>query len=637
MGTLRMGRAGRCLGVLLLLGAAAPMADAAEKRHGLSIFGELKYPTDFSHFEYVNPSAPKGGRIVLQGEGARTTFNSFNGYILKGDYAQGLNVLFDTLMARALDEPDAVYGLAAHSAEVADDGRSVIFYLRPEARFADGSPLTAEDVAFSVMTLKEKGHPLIALTIRNIAEATAVDPHTVKIAFGPEDARDLPVIVSQLPIFSKAYYAKRPFDESTLEPPLGSGPYAIGEFKQGSFVVFKRRADYWAADLPVNRGKYNFDEIRYDYYRDRTAEFEALKGGAYDLREEFTSKTWATEYDIPQVKSGRIVRAELPDGRPGGAQGWLLNTRRPKLADRRVREALGYAFDFEWTNKRLFYGLYKRTESYFENSDLKADGPPSPAELALLEPHRDKLPAEVFGEAYKPPVTDGSGDNRENRRKASKLLEEAGWTLKTVEEDDPNCGFFCGVARAVGLSSAPTRVIRVNAQGEPLTLEFLIDDPIFERVLGPFVENLKLIGVDARLRRVDAAQYEERKKSFDYDVVSSRFVLPATPGVQMLAFWSSQSADARGSFNLAGIKDPVVDALMQNMLAARNRDELRVAAGALDRVLRAGHYWVPNWYKSVHHIAYWDKFSRPPVKPPYSRAVIETWWYDAEKAAKLAQ
>ncbi|MBC8050883.1 MAG: ABC transporter substrate-binding protein [Chitinophagales bacterium] len=591
---------------------------AAEKSHGISIFGALKYPPDFKHFDYVNPEAPKTGRFVLQGDGAKTTFNSFNGYILKGDSAQGLNVLFDSLMVRALDEPDAVYGLAAHSAEIADDKRSVTFYLRPEARFADGAPLTAEDVAYSVITLRDKGIPFVALPLRDVAKAEAIDAHTVRFEFQGDNIRDLPLIVSVQPIFSKAYYANRVFEESTLDRPLGSGPYKIGDFKQGAFVVFERRKDYWAANLPVMRGQYNFDEVRYEYFRDRSVEFEALKGGTYDFREEFTSKTWATEYDIPQVKSGKIIKDTMPDGRPGGAQGWFLNTRRAKLADPRVREALNYAFDFEWSNRQLFYGLYTRTHSYFENSDLKADGPPPPEELALLEPYRDKLPPQVFADAYKPPVTDGSGANRDNRRKASRLLTEAGWTLT------PGAG-------------STTQVIRKNAKGETLTIEFMIDDPIFERVLGPYVENLKLIGVEAVLRRIDAAQYEERKKSFDYDIMLARFVLPATPGVDMLSFWGSQSADAKGSNNLAGVKDPVVDALTITMLNAKSRDELRVAARALDRVLRANHYWVPNWFKNVHNIAYWNKFSRPPVKPTYSRAVLETWWWDADKAAKLAQ
>ncbi len=586
-------------------------AEASERRHGLSAFGELKYPADFKHFDYVNPDAPKGGRMALLGEGATTTYDSFNNYILKGQPAQGLNLLFDTLMVRALDEPDAVYGLAAESAEIADDRMSVTFYLRPEARFADGSALTAEDAAFSITVLKEKGNPRYSLTLRDVKAAIAVDPHTVRFEFSGGNVRDLPLLVAQMPLFSKAYYEKHDFQKSTLEPPLSSGPYEISDYKQGTFVTFKRRANYWAANLPVMRGVYNFDELRYEYYRDRTTEFEALKAGAYDLREEFTAKTWATEYNIPQVQSGRLKIETLPDGRPGGAQGWFLNTRRPVFADVRMRAALDYAFDFEWSNKNLAFGIYTRTASYFENSDLKASGKPSPEELALLEPFRGQLPPEVFEDAYTPPVTDASGQDRNTLRKAAKLLDEAGWKVVNGK--------------------------RVNAKGEPLKFEFLIDDRIFEKWIGPFVKNLSVIGIDATIRLVDDAQYEQRKKSYDYDVLTARLVLPATPGTEMQQYWTSASADPSGTDNLAGIKAPVVDALTGTMLNAKSRAELRTAAHALDRVLRAGHYWVPNWFKNVHNIAYWDKFGHPANKPPFSRAVIETWWYDAAKAAHTAQ
>lgn len=614
-----MARAGlRALGAglvglaLLVLPAAFAAPAKAEKSHGLSAFGRLKYGPDFKHFDYVNPEAPKGGRLAMIGTAGRITFNSFNGYIIKGDAAQGLSLLFDSLMVRAWDEPDAVYGLVAHSAEVADDRSAVTFYLRPEARFADGSELTAHDVVFSYQLLKEKGHPAYALSLRDVVKAEALDEHTVRYVFSGGNTRDLPLIVAQLPIFSKAYYTKHDFEESSLEPPLGSGPYEIADFKQGTFVTYRRRKDYWGWDLPVNRGRYNFDELRYEYYRDRTAEFEALKAGAYDLREEFTSKSWATEYDIPQVRSGRLKRLTLPDGSPSGAQGFFINLRRDKFADRRTRLALDYAFDFEWTNKNLFYGLYKRTESFFENSDLKAKGEPGEAELTLLAPYRDKLPPEVFGPAYVPPRSDGSGQDRRNLRTASKLLREAGWVIRNGR--------------------------RVNAKsGEPLTIEFLIFSPTFERVIAPYVKNLKILGIDASIRRVDPSQYEERVKSFDFDITTQRYVLNPTPGPEMRNFWGSQSARTKGSFNLAGIASPVIDALIEKMLAASSRSELRTAAHALDRVLRAGHYWVPHWYKAEHHLAFWDKFSWPETKPAYNRGVIETWWYDEAKAAKLAQ
>ena len=593
----------------LLVTASIPAFANEGASHGLSAFGDLKYKPDFQHFEYVNPDAPKGGRLSQVGVAARITFDSFNPFILRGDSAQGLELLFDSLMVRAADEPDAVYGLLAKSATVAPDRRSVTFELRPEAKFADGSPVTAEDVAFSFDTLKTKGHPHYRMALRDVTRAEVLDPHRVRYVFQGENLRDLPLTVATLPVLSKAYYATRDFEATTLEPPLGSGPYQISEFKQGTFTTFKRRQDYWARDLPVNRGRYNFDEVRYEYYRDRTAQLESLKAGAYDLREEFTAKDWATGYDIPQVKSGRMVLLTLPDESPSGAQGFFLNTRLPKFADPRVRKALDYAFDYEWTNSNLFYSQYKRTASYFENSDLKATGKPSPEELALLEPYRDQLPAEVFGEVYVPPVSDGSGSDRRLLRAAAQLLKEAGWELKGNR--------------------------RVNKAGEPLEIEFLIYEPTFERVLGPYVKNLQALGIGANIRRVDPAQYERRLKSFDFDIVTARYSMRLTPGVEILNFFGSEAAGTEGSFNLSGIKIPVVDALAAKVLGAGSRQDLTTAMRALDRVLRAGHYWVPEWHKASHNVVFWNKYGRPAVKPRYDRGIVDTWWYDAEKAAKL--
>jgi microcin C transport system substrate-binding protein len=591
-------------------GLLVSTAAAAENwTHGLSAFGELKYPADFTHFEWVNPNAPKGGRLSTIGTVARTSFDSFNNYILKGDAAQGLGYLFDVLMTRAHDEPDAVYGLVAHSAQVASDRTWVMFRLRPEARFADGSPLTADDAVFTLNILKEKGHPLYRVQLKDVVKAEAPDPHTVRYAFTGSQTRDLPLVVAGLPILSKAYYATREFDQTTLEPPLGSGPYKIDTFRPGAFVSYKRRDDYWAKDLPANRGRYNFDELRFEYYRDRTAELESLKAGAFDLREEFTSRDWVTAYDTPAVKDGRLIRLELPDRNPSGAQGFFLNTRRPKLADGRLRQALDYAFDFEWTNKNIFYGLYTRTESFFENSDMKANGRPSSAELALLEPYRPQLPAQVFEEPYKSPVSDGSGQDRRLLREAARLINEAGWQVKDGK--------------------------RVNASGEVLELEFLIVDPVTERILAPYVKNLHALGIAASIRRIDPAQYERRVKSYDFDIVATRYSLRLTPGAELRNFWGSDAAKMEGSFNLAGISDPIVDALIGKALEARSRQELNTATRALDRVLRAGHYWVPHWFKAAHHVVYWDKFGRPAVKPLYERGIIHSWWYDAEKAAKL--
>lgn len=594
--------------VLVML--ASPAA-GAERRHGLSAFGDLKYPADFKHFDYVNPDAPKGGRLSTVSVSAILTFNSFNGFILKGDPAAGLEYLFDTLMTRATDEPDAMYGLVAESAAIAPDGLSVTFYMRPEAKFRDDTPVTAQDVVFSFDTLKEKGHPRLAIQLKDIKSATAVDAHTVRYDFAGENLRDLPLIAAGLPILSKAHYTVNDFARDSLDPPLGSGPYEIIDFRQGTYVTYKRRTDYWGANLPVNRGRFNFDEIRFEYFRDRTAALEAFKAGAYDLREEFTSKSWATEYNIPQVRDGRIKLVTLPDNSPSGAQGFFLNTRREKFQDIRLRQALNYAFDFEWMNKNLFYDLYTRTESYFENSDLKAEGLPSEDELRLLEPFRDELPPEVFGEPHRPPVTDGSGRFRPNLLKAAELLEAAGWTLKGNR--------------------------RVNAKGEPLSIEFLIEDPVTERIMGSYARSLNFLGVQADLRRIDPAQAQERQKTYDFDIDMSRLTLRLTPGPEIRAFWSSEAAKSNGSFNLSGISDPVVDALIDKILNAKTRYELRVACRAIDRVLRAGHYWVPQWYKAAHHIAMWDKFSQPAIKPKYDRGINDTWWYDKEKAAKVSR
>ena len=408
-------------------------------------------------------------------------------------------------------------------------------------------------------------------------KAEAIDPQTVRYTFKGELVRDLPLIVAELPVLSKAFYTKHPFDQSSLEKPLGSGPYAIADYKAGTYVTYKRRPDYWAKDLAVNRGRFNFDALRYEYYRDRDLELQGLLSGTFDLREEFTSVNWATGYNVPAVKEGRLIRLTLPDERPSGAQGFFINMRRGKFADPRVREALGLAFDFEWSNKNLFYNLYTRTQSFFENSDMKAAGPPSPEELKLLEPFKDKLSPAVFGEPYSPPVTDGSGNNRDNLRKAAKLLHDAGY----------------------------------GPGGKPLDVEILSFESGFDRIILPYIDNLKRIGVNASLRRVDPAQYERRLKSFDFDMTTQRYSLRLTPGVELKSYWGSEAAGMDGSFNLAGIKDPVIDALTSKVIEAKSRAELVTATRAIDRVLRAGHYWVPHWYKASHALAFWNKFSRP--------------------------
>lgn len=596
--------------LMALIGtAAADPARASGPTHGLSAFDQLKYPLDFKHFDYVNPGAPKGGRLAMIGTAARVTFDSFNGYILKGDPAQGLEYLFDSLMARAFDEPDAVYGLVAKSAEVADDNLSVVFHLREEAKFADGSPVRADDVVYSFEALTKLGHPSYRISLRDVTKAEAVDPLTVKYTFQGELTRDLPMTVAMLPIFSKAYYEKQPFDQTTLKPPLGSGPYKIGPFKAGTFVTYVRRDDYWAKNLPVNLGQYNFDELRYEYYRDRQAELESLLNGSFDLREEFTSVSWATAYNVPAVREGKIIRMSPEDRQPSGTQGFFFNTRRSKFSDPRTRHAIALAFDFEWANNNLFYKLYKRTTSYFENSDMKASGRPSAEELKLLEPYRDQLPPEVFQDAYVPPISDGSGKDRKLLRQAAALLDEAGWKLQG------------GVRR--------------NAKGEPLEIEFLTFSEAFLRIIGPYAENLKLLGLQTSTRLVDGSQYQRRIEDYDFDITTQRLVLRLTPGVEIKNYWGSQAAETKGTPNLAGIANPVVDALIDKTLTAKSRADLIAATRAIDRVMRANHYWVPHWYKAEHNLAFWDKYSWPKIKPKYDRGVIATWWYDADKAAKL--
>ena len=481
--------------------------------------------------------------------------------------------------------------------------------MRPEAKFSDGSMVTAADVVFTFETLKEKGLPGLALPLRDVAKAEALDAHTVRYTFQGDRLRDLPLVVAGLPVLSKSHYATRPFDQTTLEPPLGSGPYIVASHESGKFITYKRRPDYWAKDLPINVGRYNFDEIRFDYFRDRGIALEALKAQQIDLREEFIARDWSTAYDLPAVREGRLIKQVFEDHSPSGAQGFFLNMRRSKFSDVRVRKALDLAFDFEWMNKNIFYGLYKRTNSYFENSDLKASDLPSADELALLEPFKEKLSKAVFEAPYVSPPSDGSGMNRDNMRAAAKMLDEAGWVIKDGK--------------------------RMNAKGEALTLEFLFEEPSFLRVIGPFEKNLKLLGLDVTSRQVDAAQYENRRKAYEFDILVQRYSMTLTPGLELKNYWGSEAATMNGSRNLAGIANPVVDALIDKVIQAKNRPELTTAARALDRVMRAEHVWVPNWYKASHNVAAWNKFSWPATKARYALGVLDTWWYDAAKAAKL--
>ncbi|GAA3847028.1 extracellular solute-binding protein [[Pseudomonas] carboxydohydrogena] len=585
--------------------------------HGMSAFGDLKYPKDFKQFDYVNADAPKGGLFstvpwIRSYNQSFQTFNSLNAFILKGDGAIGMEQTFTALMARASDEPDAMYGLAASGVQVSADGLIYRFRMRPEARFHDGARLTAKDAAFSLSILKEKGHPIIRQQMRDVIKAEAPDDATLVVTFAPNRARDVPLYVATLPILSRAYYARQPFEESTLETPLGSGPYKVGKFEVGRFIEYDRVRDWWGADLPVAKGAFNFDTVRYEFYRDRDVAFEGFTARNYLYREEFTARVWATRYDFPAVKDGRVKRETLPDETPSGAQGWFINMRRDQFKDPRVREALGCAFDFEWTNKSIMYGAYARTVSPFQNSDLMATGAPDADELKLLEPFRGQVPDEVFSAPFVPPVSDGSGQDRKLLRKAAHLLQEAGWTIKDGK--------------------------RVSASGQRFTLEFLLDEPSFQPHHAPYIKNLGVLGIDASLRVVDPVQYRARRDDFDFDVTIERFSMASTPGEALRTFFSSQSAAIKGSNNLSGVADPVLDALIEKIIAANSRDELRVACHAFDRVFRAGRYWVPQWYRNNHPIAYWDVFGHPAKLPRYAGVgVPDLWWHDVAKASKPEQ
>ncbi|MEM1388992.1 MAG: extracellular solute-binding protein [Pseudomonadota bacterium] len=597
---------------LMMLAGPAIADDHVTKSHGISPFGDLKYPADFPHFDYVNPDAPKGGTISFRGQGASGTFDSVNAYILKGEPAQGLVRIHDSLLARAFDEPSSYYGLIAESLEYPDDRSWVIFNLRPEARFSDGHPITAEDVVFTLEMFQTEASPRFGLLVEDVAGAEVLDDHRVKVTFKEGVAtRDLAQVFGTLAILPAHYYADVPFAESTLEPPVSSGWYRITDVDPGRNITYCRDDDYWGADLPVNVGKNNFDCFRYEYFADTTAAFEALKVGEYLLHEEFSSAIWATSYDFPALDNGWVIREEISDSRSSGAQGFYMNLRREKFQDPRVREAIAMMFNFEWTNKTLFYGSYNRSDSFWENSNLQAAGPLEGAELAVLEPFRDQLPESVFTEeAVSPPAfTEANKIDRTAVRRAGRLLDEAGWEVG----DDG---------------------MRVNAEGEPLAIEIVSDSAAFERILLPFVENLTRVGVDAVYNRVDPAQEVQRQETFDFDVTIARLVLSLRPSVELRTLFGTQGAQSPGTLNLSGVADPVVDALIEQIIEAPTLEDLEVRVKALDRVLRAKHIWVPNWYKGSHWLAYWDVFGKPDEKPPYDRGV-DYWWWDEEKYQAL--
>ncbi|MCA0015627.1 extracellular solute-binding protein [Mesorhizobium sp. B292B1B] len=598
---------------------AKAFADIATgtKLHGLSAFGDLKYKPDFAHFDYVNPDAPKGGQMNFAPPNATfnqsfLTFNTLNSLVLKGDAPPRTELCFDSLMASALDEPDAVYGLLAESVTLSQDRNGFRFALRPQARFHDGSPLTAEDVVFALKLYKEQGHPNLSQALRYMTDAVAEDPLTLNLTFnGGQSAQNILRIVA-MPIVSKAFYAVNDFNASTMTPPLGSGPYKIGRVAAGQTVEYERVADYWGRDLPVNRGQYNFDRIRIDFYLDRQAAFEAFKKGDTHFREEFTARVWATGYDFPALKDGKVVKREFPGEKSPDMQAVALNQRRAQFRDERVRRAIARCFDFEWMKRALFYGSYERSQSNFERSQYKAEGLPSPAELALLEPFRAELPPEAFGEPVMQRASDGSGHDRKLLGEASRLLAEAGWK---------RAGNFV-----------------VNDKGERLRVEMLAQEDGIVRIFTPWSENMKAIGIDASIRQVDSAQYEQRQNDFDFDLTLLHWSIGATPtddSLEML--YDSRMAKIPGQRNYPGTESKAIDALIVAAGKARSRTELVTALRALDRVLRARLDWIPTYYLANHRVAYWDMFGFVEQKPDFGFPVETLWWFDKGKAARIGK
>ena len=593
--------------IVALTIATQAIAANVEPRHGLSVFGDLKYGPSFEHFDYVNPLAPKGGAIMISG---LDTFETIHPFILKGRkelLAEPL--LYDTLMARSFDEPDSYYSLVAKTVEIPKDKRWIAFNINPRAKFHDGTQVTASDIVFTFKALVKDGHPRYRINFRDVAEVKATSPSRVMFIFTPGTHRDLPTRLAALPVLSKDYYEAVDFKKTTFRPALTSGPYRVSKLEAGRSITYSRVKNYWAKDLPVNRGRYNFDRIKIEYYRDREVAFQAFFSNQYDYREEFTSRQWATQYNKPPVNKGLVVRETLPDETPSGVQAFILNLRRAKFQDIRLRIAMDLAFDFEWTNKTLFYGLYERTNSMFENSNLAAKGLPSKAELAILKPLRGEIPKEVFERPFSSPVNDGSGRIRSNLRKASSLLKQAGYSVKN------------GVLQ--------------DRSGQPLTIEFLLFEASFKRIINPYIRNLKRLGIQAYLRIVDVANFKRRQDKFDFDVVVRRIAQPLTPGIEQRNYFGSEFVDVEGSFNVGGVKNPAVDALIEEVITARNRNKLIVATRALDRVLMWNRYVVTQWYKGVHNIAYWNKFDRPAFPPKFDTGVIDTWWYNSDKASMI--
>ncbi|MCY6382956.1 extracellular solute-binding protein [Hoeflea prorocentri] len=589
---------------------------AGEGLHGISAFGELKYAPDFSHFDYVNPQAPKGGTFSFLPPNwyynqNYQTFNTLNTFILRGDAPPRMELCFDRLMIRAIDEPDALYCHLAEWVESSQDRNIWRFGVRPEARFHDGTPVLAEDVAFSFLTLKEDGHPTISSTLRDLTDAVVLDERTVEIRFSGEQSAQSILSAANIHVLSSTYYETHDFTAGSLDIPLSSGPYRPGRFEPGTFINLDRVDDYWARDLPTARGLDNFDTIRMEFFAERQAGFEAFKKGDIVFRQEFTSKTWETEYGFPAIVDGRVIKTTFPSEKRPIMQAWAVNQRRAKLADRRVREAVNLCFDFEWTNNKIFYNAYTRSQSLFQRSEFVADGSPDEAERALLDPIRDQVPEEVFGDAVMQPVSDGSGRDRQLLRRAVQLLSEAGWSRE-------------GTA--------------LKKDGEVLTLEILIRSPVFERLLSGFVENLRRVGIQASMRLVDPAQFQSRLDEFDFDMVGYAISFSATPTAESLStVFAPHLANRPGSQNLPGVNAPVYETLLDYVEAAQSRAELVTAMRVLDRVNRARLDWIPNWYSANHRVAYWDMFGFVEPKPDFEWPVERLWWLDQEKAKKIGK
>ncbi len=604
--------AARVAALLFALAIAAPAAHAAGGDvyigHALAMHGAPKYGPDFTHFDYVNPHAPKGGTVT---QAAIGTFDSLNPFIIRGVAASQIGLIYDTLMVGSADEAFTMYGLVAETIEVPEDRSWVAFTLRPEARFHDGSPITAEDVIFSFNILTDKGAPFFRAYYGNVAKVEKVGPRKVKFTFKPGENRELPLIVGQLNILPQAYWEGREFDKTTLKPPLGSGPYKVESVDPGRSITYRRVEDYWARDLPVNVGQSNFDMIRIEYYRDATVAREALIREDFDFWPENESKAWATAYDLDEVERGLLIKKAVDHERSAGMQAFVFNIRQPIFRDKRVRQALAYAFDFEWTNKNLFYGQYRRTQSYFSNSELASSGLPTGGELEILERFRGRVPEEVFTKEYKAPSYDGSGNIRPGLRIALKLLGEAGWVVRDKKLVD-------------------------TETGRPMSFEILLISPAFERIALPFAHNLKKLGIDARVRLVDPAQYQNRLNEFDYDMIVGVWGQSLSPGNEQRDSWSSAAADAIGSRNLIGIKDPAIDELIELVIAAPDRQSLIERVHALDRVLLWSHFVIPHWHIPYDRLVFWDKFGVPEVIPMQGTSLLR-WWIDGNKALALKQ